>query len=329
MNNKPKSLLLQLYPDKRKSYSEESNCSDTENAFKNRMANIKKIKMNTQPVTPDSAYSNIVYTLNDKSVDSDFTFNIFNMDMWEYANFYTEYLETTERLPHLFSSTEWNNFNLFHNYSEEPIKTNGIELRNVIIKSKFPICYPKEGIEINISVNLKGEGSFWLFTRSLIEEVNNTTMYNKNSTVIEISKMKNCNKSFISFGTFLGKEVIDGSSLNSNYKSFYKRQLINYNSKKDTSFSLHDICEYRLNITDEGNEIIKVRILFNDSHKENVICANYYYPVDKEMYLMIAGGGDSARLTAMKGAKFPLCKCTDNNNNVNQERSNCNCCILY
>ena len=325
---KNKSLLLQLYPEKRRSYSEESNCSDTENAFKNRMANIKKIKQNTHPVIPDSAY-NILYTLNDKSVNNDFTFNIFNTDMWEFSNFYTEYLETTEKLPHLFSSTEWNNFNSFHNYSEEPIKTNGIELRNVIIKSKFPICYPYEGIEINISVNLKGEGSFWLFTRSLIEEVNHTTMYNKNSTVIEISKMKNCNKSFISFGTFLGKEVIDGSSLNSNYKSFFKRQLINYNSKKDSSFSLHDICEYKLNITDQGSEIIKVRILFNDSHKENVICANYYYPVDKEMYLMLAGGGDSARLTAMKGAKFQICKYIENTNAKYQERSNCNCCILY
>ena len=134
---KNKSLLLQLYPEKRRSYSEESNCSDTENAFKNRMANIKKIKKNTHPVTPDSAY-NILYTLNDKSVDNDFTFNIFNTDMWEFSNFYTEYLETTEKLPHLFSSTEWNNFNSFHTIF---IFHNGLHLTFLIALFFLPFAF--------------------------------------------------------------------------------------------------------------------------------------------------------------------------------------------
>ena len=340
MNQNSKSLKKTIYQNERANTCfEESNCSDTEKAFKLRMSNINLIKQNTSPMSLNSSFLNLMLddekktnnTINRKNYiikDPILTLSIFDQNQWEYSYFFTEFLETTEKLPHLFSNSEWTNFQDFRNYSEEPILTDGIELRNVMIKSIFPIGYPIEGVEIDLHICIKGEGLFWLFTRCILDKTINDYIYNKDSTVIEISKMKNSSKSMVSFGTFLGTTGKENGILN--YKPFFKRQLINYNSSKDKTYIENDYCEYKISIIDQGNEKIQAEILLNDSHKPNNISANFYYPANQNMYLMIAGGGDSVKVKQMicnkfKNDSFQTIDCMIF---INNEKKKCSCCIL-
>lgn len=335
MNQKSKGLKKTIFQKERANTCfEESNCSDTEKAFKLRMSNINLIKQNTSPMSLNSSYfdekkSNT--TINKKNYiikDPTLTVGIYDQNQWEYSYFFTEFLEKTEKLPHLFSNSEWTNFHDFRNYSEEPILTDGIELRNVMIKSIFPIEYPVEGAEIDLHICIKGEGVFWLFTRCILDKTINDYIYNKGSTVIEISKIKNSSKSMVAFGTFLGTTVKETGMLN--YKPFFKRQLINFNSTKSKTYIENDYCEYKISIIDQGNEKIQGEIILNDSHKPNIVSANFYYPASQNMYLMIAGGGDSVKLKQMSCNKFKneSLETIDYTIFINNEKEKCNCCIL-
>ena len=72
--------------------------------------------------------------------------------------------------------------------------------------------------DIFIDVILKGESTFWLFTRS-------KDYLDKNTAVIKLNKEEGLQRVFISFGTFI--EESNGSLI---FKVFLKRQLIGNSS---------------------------------------------------------------------------------------------------
>ena len=61
MNQNSKSLKKTIYQNERANTCfEESNCSDTEKAFKLRMSNINLIKQNTSPMSLNSSFLNLM-----------------------------------------------------------------------------------------------------------------------------------------------------------------------------------------------------------------------------------------------------------------------------
>lgn len=312
---------------------EDSNCSDTEKAFRSRMAKLQQIKgqMNTNQGTNILKHNSNSTQV--KCYQPKIIYDIFSLQHWVYSYFYTEYLDSSEKLPHLFGNSDWTKLEDFHEFSEDSISQKGIEIRNIMLKSVFCIDYPSEGIEIDLNVQIKGEASFWLFTRSKFEDQETSVNYSKTSTVMELSKMKNSTNSFVSFGTFLGSDITL-NSFNPNYKIFFKRQLINYSipQKQPRLKEFQgDICEYRIIFIDRGNDEIKAKIFVGNSTKENDVMANYYYPTEGKLYLMFAGGGDSIKLQNAKCKVFNN-ELLDNSEYTivfNLESKKCSCCNLF
>jgi hypothetical protein len=135
----------------------------------------------------------------------------------------------------------------------------GCELRNIALKSEATYDYSKLGLEMTMTFSLKGESSFWIFLRCPDEEV-----CDKHNAIVKVSKEDKSQKCFISLAIFSEDEK---SFLN--YKTFVKRQLINFSSKylliliiefKSHFFIENDMCNLKLNIVDIGNEKLNIKV---------------------------------------------------------------------
>jgi hypothetical protein len=110
-------------------------------------------------------------------------------------------------------------------------------------------------MEINSTISLFGESTFWLFTRTSEQG------FNKDSNVIKISKEDKSQRCFISLGTFLEVEGISNQVL----KTFSKRQLINFanfstKENKNSLFFIHDQCDFNIKIVDTGSDKVFIKI---------------------------------------------------------------------
>ena len=320
---------------------------DAEKAYKNRLNRILLLKQQKENNNNNSNSMNFNST-DDLNL---IKYSIFNTNLWEYVYFYIEYFPNNQKLPHLISTNKWDSFEIFENYSKESIVTSGIEMKNIMIKSTFNIDYMKFGIELDFTLQIKGEGSFWLFTRL---NPNDNLIYNKNSTIIEISKFKNSNKSFISFGTFIDNTQSNYSSIiqssrsynahidkiyNKNYQVFMKRQLIDYSIENKNNYCVYygeDTINFNCKLYDFGSEIIKGKIQLNDSIKNNEFSAKFYLPLHERnsiKKIMFGGGGDNVKLIQFK------CNTLNSQEIVNfekdeffiigEENKNCQCCYIY
>lgn len=108
-----------------------------------------------------------------------------------------------------------------NNWSPSSIITNikGVELRNLIFRSKEFIEMELTNAEISAHLSLKGESSFWVITRTDNE-------FTEHSAIVRVSKDEKSQKVFASLGTFL-----KDSQGNLVFKIFCKQQLIDYSSK--------------------------------------------------------------------------------------------------
>ena len=338
-HNKPTSSISD------RSLKSEKENIDVEKAYKSRLNRINILK---QQKIKNNTSSNIENSLNEINI---IKYSIFKTNLWEYVYFYIEYFPNNQKLPHLISTNKWDSFEIFENYSKESIVTSGIEMKNIMIKSIFNIDYFKFGIEIEFNLQIKGEGSFWLFTRL---NPNDSLIYNKNSTIIEISKLKNSNKAFISFGTFIDNTQSNFSSIvqssrsyngnidkkyNKNYQVFMKRQLIDYNVDNKNNYCIYygeDTINFNCKLYDFGSEIIKGKIKLNNSKKENEVFAKFYLPLNEKnsiKKIMFGGGGDNVKLIQFK------CNTLNSQEIVNfekdeffiigEENKNCQCCYIY
>lgn len=100
-------------------------------------------------------------------------------------------------------------------------------------------------------MTLKGESSFWLFSRS-----DPKVEFDKYTTIIKVSKDDKSQKCFLTLGTFVydirGNKVL---------KTFLKHQLINYSKVKNTKNYEEDYCDFKISIVDAGENTIICRIL--------------------------------------------------------------------
>lgn len=201
------------------------------------------------------------------------------------------------------------------------------------------VHYLNQGIELLVSGTLQGESYLWIFTRCFINRDNNesdafdmeskfitkNTAFNKYTPVIIIIKEEKLNQCNIEIGTFY--ELLDYP--NPCYKTFFKRQLIDYSSK-ETKVKLieTDKCSFNITILDLGNELVCMKVNLNKSGRCNEINANFFIPCNKRAKIMIAGNGQGVELNKLflttkekNGMKHEIYFSTN--------QQSCSCCSIF
>ena len=265
--------------------SENQKTQLTENLYTYRRNEIEKIKKNN--ILNQHYPSEFeLYNFNNKEI------NLFsNNQKWEYATFDTEI------------SKNLGSYNISSNIEEQP-KTNGkwsnadisrfskestLEIRNLIFRSVELINYNIANIEIITSFILKGESCFWIFLHC------NDNIFEKESSIIQISKYEKSQKAFISLGIVLGD--------NFEYKVFTRQQLVSFNKKNDENKKDEDLMEFKLIILDSGEGDSKIQIFVNQSLIENSINCDFFYPIFDNRRIFIAGSGHQCSIQSFD------CKC--------------------
>ena len=214
-----------------------------------------------------------------------------------------------------------------------------IELKNIALRTVNEIDYDKNMAKININFTLKEESELWIFTRSFIKNetinFNNSTITyesdkisNKYSSVIKVIKKRDCLKSFVTFGTFCENNK---HSKQISYKSFLKRQLVNFNETNYQQIeSDEDSCDFNMYITDKGDDCIDTKISMNEDNKFNQIIAKFYLPTNKRCKLLFCGEGESVIIKSIKISNL-------DKNDIQEdefetlftlEQKSCNCCSI-
>lgn len=240
-----------------------------------------------------------IFSLNDYNLFeyTKMSFNLYNEEKSPFLDIDNEWHPLKKRNK-LFFSNEDPNTGISYNY---------MKINKYALKFVKEIDYNEKGIELNINFNLIDQSEFWIFTRSFVNKSINENFYfdeesqnidendkfNKYSSLIRIIKDNNMNRCYISFGTFYN-EANDNNKLY--YKSFLKRQLIDY------SFNNNDYnkSEFNITINDLGEETIKAKIFFNNRIKSNDINGNFFLPLNKRAKILFCGIGKSVELNDLK-----------------------------
>lgn len=252
-------------------------------------------------------------------------------DLFEIAPFShnRDYKYKDNRIP-IFKEDNWKRL-------IEPKKN--IELKNIALRTVNEIDYDKNMAKININFTLKEESELWIFTRSFIKNetinFNNSTITyesdkisNKYSSVIKVIKKRDCLKSFVTFGTFCENNK---HSKQISYKSFLRRQLVNFNETNYQQIeSDEDSCDFNMYITDKGDDCIDTKISMNEDNKFNQIIAKFYLPTNKRCKLLFCGEGESVIIKSIKISNL-------DKNDIQEdefetlftlEQKSCNCCSI-
>ena len=213
------------------------------------------------------------------------------------------------------------------------------ELKNIALRTVNEIDYDKNMAKININFTLREESELWIFTRSFIKNetinFNNSTInyesdkiFNKYSSVIKVIKKRDCLKSFITFGTFCENMK---HSKQISYKSFLKRQLVNFNEAIYPQLeSEDDSCDFNMYITDKGDDCIDTKISMNEDNKYNQIIAKFYLPTNKRCKLLFCGEGDSVIIKDIKISNLDKNALQEDEFETlfTFEQKSCNCCNI-
>ena len=233
------------------------------------------------------------------------------------------------RIP-VFKANNWKRLN-------EP-KYN-FDLKNIALRTSHDIDYRKKMAKITIDFTLKEESELWIFTRCFMKNesvninINNSSfnndidkIFNKYTSVIKIIKKRDSNKSLITFGTFCEnmKQV--------SYKSFLKRQLVNFNEVAiyQQTENENDSCDFKLYITDKGDDCIDAKVSMNSDNKYNQIIAKFFLPTDNKSKILFCGEGDGVIIKDLNISHL------DKNEELEEgfetlfsfEQKSCNCCNI-
>jgi hypothetical protein len=241
-----------------------------------------------------------------------------------------EYKFKEHRIP-VFKTVFWKRLS-------EP-QTN-LELKNLALRTVNEIDYEKNMAKIYINFILKEGSELWIFTRCFMRSESmsfngssinfeSDKIFNKYSSVIKIIKKRDSNKSFISFGTFCENMK---NSKQTVYKSFLKRQLVNFNENIYQQIDNgNDSCEYNMYIIDKGDDCIDVKISINSDNKFNQTIAKFYLPTNKISKLLFCGEGDSIIIKELKISNLNKNEEFDKEFETlfSLEQKSCNCCGIF
>ena len=279
----------------------------------------------------------------DKKIDDEIqTFSLNDYKYFEYSIINNKYEEHSFDLD---INNEWTPLNQKFPFSYEKNENNGnsydfIEMKHLALRVIQEIDYEERGLLLNIKFNLIDSSELWIFTRSFVnksindsfyfdeksENVDKNDIFNKYSSLIKVFKDTNLNRCFISFGTFY-HDTNQNNKLY--YKSFLKRQLIDY------SYGLNGYnskSEFNLFINDLGEENINVKILFNNGINYNNVSGNFFLPLNKKAKILICGKGQSVQLKELVFKSYNKKKDIGNSiqfEKENDEPKNCECCSIF
>lgn len=236
--------------------------------------------------------------------------------------------------------------NTWENVTEFKKIDNYIEFNNIALRTLNEVNYNTNGVEINIDFSLIGESELWIFSRCFVNKdfndsdifdvfsmnIEPNVMFNKYSSLIKIIKEKNCNKCFISFGTFYEDERDDNKI---KYGTFLKRQLIDYSQYNDLNLNNsntiyyyleNDLLDIKAIIVDLGNDIIDAKISLNNNKKFNHIEGKFYLPTIKRSKILFCGFGQSIQVRKLRINNIDKFEET-----VNDEinKKSCTCCNIF
>ena len=256
-----------------------------------------------------------------------------NYQFFEKAYFQKTKVSNKEDNIPILRNVEWKSLKF-------PIKK--LEMKKLALRTINEINYETNMVQINLNFTLEGESELMIFTRSFVnKDVNGSfnfdnssinyepdIIFNKYSSLIKIIKEKYSNRCFITLGTFIQ------NSKNPNqisYKTFSKRQLVNFNDNINFQYLENDICEFYAYITDSGNENINVKIAMNSDNKFNYITGNFYLPINKRSKILFCGDGKSIIIKKLEIHNF------DKNEEQEQqfeikfsiEQKSCSCCNIF
>jgi hypothetical protein len=257
------------------------------------------------------------------------TLTLDNYQFFEKANFQTKikYSSKDDNIP-ILKNAEWKSLNY-------PMQN--VEFKKIALRTINEINYEINMVKIYINFTLQGESELWIFTRCFInKEVNESInfdlsslnnepdiIFNKYSSLIKITKERYSNKCFISFGTFCENMKYPNKL---SYKTFLKRQIVNFNDNSNIKHYKNDICEFNVQVIDSGNENIDVKVAMNADDKFNYVIGNFYIPINKRSKLLFCGEGQSVMIKSL----------TINNYNKSEEQiqqfefeqKSCSCCNI-
>ena len=258
--------------------------------------------------------------------------SLLDYNLFECADFYYNMDTERENLPKIDNIWTENNQIKTYKNGQKPI-----ELKNLALRTKNEINYDKKGIELHIDFTLKLNSQFWIFSRSFVNKDLNESIvfdtesilnesndvFNKYASVIKIT-YEDFRRCFINYGTF----VEDKNNNILIYKTFFKRQLIEYKTLEKNS--IDDICDFNLVLIDTGNENIETKIKLNNSEKENLTKGNFYIPINKKARLLFCGVGESVEIKKLFINTFEKEDDDENFNKIfSNEKKTCNCCIIF
>ena len=278
----------------------------------------------------------------DKNIDDEIqTFSLNDYQYFEYSIINNKYKEHSFDLD---IDNEWTPLNkkFPFSYVNDENKGNSydfIEMKHLALRIIQEIDYEERGLLLNINFNLIDNSELWIFTRSFVnksindsfyfdeksENVDKNDIFNKYSSLIKIFKDTNLNRCFISFGTFYHDKNQNNKLY---YKSFLKRQLIDY------SYGLNGYdskSEFNLFINDLGEEKINAKIFYNNGTNNNDISGNFFLPLNKKAKILICGKGHSVQLNEFVFKSYNKKKDIGNSiqfEKENNEPKNCECCSI-
>lgn len=219
---------------------------------------------------------------------------------------------------------------------------NNKEFKRMALRTINEINYGTNMAQINVNFTLEGDSQFWICTRCFVNKdvnesisfdissINNEPdiVFNKYSSLIKIIKERYSNKCFITFGTFCENPK---NPNHISYKTFLKRQIINFNDNYNLQYFENDICEFNLSIVDNGNENIDAKIAMNSDSKFNYITGNFYLPTNKRSKILFCGEGQSAIVKSLM-----INNLDKNEDQINQfetifsfDQKSCSCCNIF
>ena len=238
-------------------------------------------------------------------------------------------INSEENIP-ILKNIEWKSLN-------KPMSN--VEFKKMALRTINEVNYETNMIDINVKFTLEAYSEFWIFTRCYInKEVNESInfdnssinnepdiIFNKYSSLIKIIKEKYSNKCFITFGTFCESSKNPNQVL---YKTFLKRQLVDFNENDNFKYLENDICEFNVYITDAGNENIDTKIAVNCDDKFNYVLGNFYLPTNKRSKILFCGEGQSVIVKNLVINNFE--KTEENmqqfDTHFSLEQKSCSCC---
>lgn len=99
----------------------------------------------------------------------------------------------------------------------------------------------------------------------------------------------------------------------------------------------NDICDLKLHLIDQGDNIINASLKINENTYENCVKSMIFLPQMKKKRIMIAGSGQMVNVKTFV-SKIMIRENNDNTDNKNvlmnssvltNEKRNCDCCLIY